>query len=742
MKLLTIILCLFTTSVYANQGDTIVVQTHNATHMNWYGTFDNWGVFPDTSYSFHKILLKYKMGCPTAGCSQWDYTTKIEILHRTGIWDSTSATVYYFSVNNNHPDSLYINLQPVYNTYYDTTAMNTDSSLATVFQIYFYTNPADPFQVTDSLMAYPANFFNYYYDSNGNVIDSLFVSNDSLFINDSTLVYTPFELIEPYEIARVITPYGGLYNNTWNHTWTFDVTDFAPLLHDSVEIRAFYGGWSDGFTATLTFEMIEGTPVRKPLKVQNLWSSGMGGFEYGITSNPIENHLISRTVNLSPDEKQVRVRVTPSGHSFGGNLNCAEFCQKNYHLFINNVNLFTQLMWRNDCGMNSLMHQGGTWLYDRSNWCPGEKAITRIHELTPLITPGGSFDIDMNIDPYTYTGGASFNPNYIIEAQLVTYENPAFSLDVAMEEIIAPNNDFNYNRFNPICNNPIIVIKNTGTTNLTSLEINYGIKGGTVQQQNWTGNLSFLETATIQLNSMTWGNTPTPDIFEVILANPNNQVDEYAFNDTMRTRLNFTSQYPEDIVLLLKTNNTAYQTYWQLKDDTGNIIAQTFAGQLSNNVIYRDTFHLTQGCYDLTIYDQAKNGLSFFANNDGTGYARIQKADGTSGVLKYFEADFGTQISQRFTVGYLTGLEEISDKVFLNVFPNPASEKLTIDISSPKTEKINVRIINLEGKIIYDNSFSSNHIPDISLEHFTPGIYYIRCQGDNWIQGQKFIVIK
>lgn len=737
------LLCLVTSAVFAGQGDTIFVQTHTNAHMNWYGTYDSWGVFPDSSKTFHKIVLKYKMGCPASGCSQWDYTTKIEILHKTGTWDSTSATAYYFSVNSTNPDSLYLNTQPVYITFFDTAAMTTDSSLASPFLIYFYTDSIDPFQITDSLLAYQGNYSNYYFDSNGNIIDSIPVQYDSLLINSSTVIYTPFEVIEPFEIARVITPYGGFYNASWNHTWTFDVTDFAPLLRDSVQIRAFYGGWSDGFTATLTFEMIEGTPVRKPVKVRNLWSSGMGGFEYGITSNPIENHLVPRSVNLAPEEKQARLRVTPTGHSFGGNQNCAEFCQKNYQIMVNSVSSFTQLMWRNDCGLNPLMHQAGTWLYDRSNWCPGEMAITRIHELTPLITPGSSFNIDMNVDAYTYSGGASFNPNYIIEAQLVSYEDPAFSLDATVEEIIAPNNDFNYNRFNPICNNPVIVIKNNGTTPLTSLLINYGIKGGVVQQKIWSGTLNFLQTTTVQLDSMTWGSTTgTDDIFEVIVFNPNGQADEYAHNDTMRNKINFTGQLPSDIVFVLKTNSAANQTSWQLKDDLGNIVAQVAAGSLQNNIIYKDTFNLAPGCYDLTIHDQAKNGLSFFANNEGTGYARIQKADGTSGVLKTFEPDFGTRISHRFTIGFTTDVQEVLNEVVFNVFPNPANDKITIDISSPKIEDIKIKIFNMDGKVKYENQFSSSTMPEITLEAFPAGIYYMSCEGKNWIKGRKFIIIK
>ena len=39
-------------------------------------------------------------------------------------------------------------------------------------------------------------------------------------------------------------------------------------------------------------------------------------------------------------------------------------------------------------GEVALYPQGGTWVYDRANWCPGDKATTRNHELTSYINNG------------------------------------------------------------------------------------------------------------------------------------------------------------------------------------------------------------------------------------------------------------------------------------------------------------------------------------------------------------------
>ena len=45
------------------------------------------------------------------------------------------------------------------------------------------------------------------------------------------------------ELARIISPYGWWFDSTWHFTWHVDITDFAYLLHDSVEVVFRHGGY-------------------------------------------------------------------------------------------------------------------------------------------------------------------------------------------------------------------------------------------------------------------------------------------------------------------------------------------------------------------------------------------------------------------------------------------------------------------------------------------------------------------
>lgn len=729
-EILVFALMMLTSSfTYAGPGDTTTVRAHDNAHMSWWGSYDAWGVFPSAVTTYRRINLDLTLGCPSNGCSDWDYTVQLEALRPTGTYDSTLVQAPYYTIGTNSPDTIRGNTNQVYVTFFNSTTGFTDSSLAGTFQVMIHNNSTDPFAITDSVLLYNCNYYNYYHDNQGNIIDSIFVGFDTTLLNAFTPTYNVFEVIERIELARVITPYGGYYPNTWRNTVTFDVTDFASILQDSVKLRAFYGGWSDGFTITLDFHFIEGTPPRTVQSIRNVYVSGPGGFPYGNANNSIENYLTPKTFALSNNETNAMLRVIPTGHG-AGTQNCAEFCLKNYQVLLNGTQYIQQPIWRNDCGKNHLIRQAGTWIYDRANWCPGEKGVIREHELTPLITPGSNLTIDMNLDPFTNTVGGQ-NPNYIMAVQLITYNDPNYNLDVSMEDIIAPSNNFYHNRSNPICQNPKVVIKNTGSNNLTSATITYGIKGAVASTFNWTGNLGFNQTAVVQLGSIDWNSTTNqPDKFYAYVSNPNGGTDQYALNDTMTSTVMFPVQHPSSFVLLFKSNLAPNENTYNIKDSQGNTVFSN--GILAANTIYRDTVSLAPGCYTFTMNDSGKDGLYFFANSDGTGYVRFVNAFGP-GVLKYFESDFGSNITYQFTVGYLLEQPEIEQVSEMLVYPNPTSDLIHIDMALPTAESGLVEVLSLDGKTLFSSVLASNdsHSVTIDMSNYPAGIYMVRYVSAN-----------
>jgi hypothetical protein len=731
MKKIILLIVLFNSinSLFA-LPDTVVVNTHNATHMNWYGSYDKWAVFPPDTSSFRKITLKYKLGCPGGGCSDWDYTTKVFVRHRTGAKDSTLQQAPHFTVNGNDVDSLLFANDTTYTYYYDSIAQATDSAASEALIILQYNDSLDPLTPTDTLWYWPAGYYNYEYDSTGAVIDSVWVSADSTWFQQYWSYYNVFDVIDEVEIGRLITPYGGNYTSSWSRTYMMDVTDYWPILQDSVEVRVFYDGWSDGFTVTLDFEMIEGTPPRKAYKVQNMWN---GGFPYGNTSDPIENYLMAKNITIDPAAAGVRLRILQTGHGFGGNQNCAEFCPKNNYIKVNTTQAFTNLVWRDNCGENSLFPQPGTWLYDRANWCPGDAVWPYVHELTPLVTAGQTYSIDMDMDAFTNVNNN--NCSYHVGSHLVYFEAPAHTVDAEMWDVLAPNNYPGYGRFNPICRAPKVVIRNAGTATLTSCTITYGIAGGPVQTYQWTGSLGFLDTAHVTLGAIDWY-TPTYErMFYATVSNPNSQADQYADNNTMRSAYNIPPSQTGDFIVVVKTNLSGFETSYELVDENGNIVMTRYG--LAANTIYRDTLHITQGCYQFRLLDSGKDGLNFWANNDGTGYARFTTLSNTT--IKSFTADFGTSVIYSFTVGYTVNVDEVSlDE--LNVYPNPANEVLHIDLPT-NTGNALVRVFDASGRVVITKELNVQSA-SLDISNLAAGLYNVVVSHDGQQVHRRIVVGK
>ncbi|MDC0249676.1 peptide-N-glycosidase F-related protein [Flavobacteriales bacterium] len=540
------------------------------------------------------------------------------------------------------------------------------------------------------------------------------------------------EIIENYELARVITPYGSGLANSWEFTHTFDVTDFIQVLRDSVEIRCHYSGWSSGFSATLDFEFIEGTPPRDVMKIENVYS---GSYNYINSSDFESTKLPMKYVQALPFNGGGKLRMTTTGHGFDNNQSAAEFKPINYYVKHNGMTLYTQSNWDANCGENPIYPQGGTWIYDRANWCPGTRAQTFEHEILSTVSfAGDSLDLDIDFQAYSWSGTQT--PSYIIECQFVQYKNPNFTNSVEIIDIIKPSLKDEHSRKNPVCGKPLIKIRNYGSTPLTQLEIEYKVLGGTINTYSWTGNLAFLETEEVELPSLnSWSGSD--NIFEVKLKNPNGQPDDYNENNSMKSEFETVPEYPETFAVWLGTNagvinslSQESETSWDIYDESGSPIYTS--GSLYANIQYRDTLTFSSGCYTFVVEDVDEDGLDFWANSDGSGMVRFREIGAT--WLAIFNADFGTNIVHQFRIGGTQSASTSPDSDNWDIFPNPTKDNILIKgIADNKTE---ILIIDNLGKRVFSVNLNKAEAisKTIDISHLRNGAYSVQIiNSDNKI---------
>ena len=720
--------------VQAQKADTIHVLSHKATHLGGHGDYYGWGVFPPDTNSYRKVFLNFTIGCPSSGCSQWDYTVRIYIDQNTRVKDSTLLQSSSFTVNGSTVDTLPAKKDTTYTTKYDTTTHTTDSTANIAYTIVQFKDSTHPTTPTDTLYWWKSGYYNFYYNSSGKKIDSIWVTADTTMYVKFYHYYNVFDSIATYEIARLITPYAGYYSKTWTYPMQFDITDFVSLMHDSVKVDVYYDGWSDGFSATCDFEMITGMPEHKAYKVRNMWT---GSFPFGNPSDPISNYLTPTAVKIDSAAAAVRLRVLETGHGEDASNNCAEFCGYYQHLSVNGKEHFTPLVWRDDCGMNALYHQAGTWLYNRANWCPGSLVNPYLDDLSPYITPNKTDTILMAMDPYTSSGGAY----YIVGATLVYYGAINYSLDAAIEDILSPNNYFPYNRFNPVCGNPRVVKRNSGSTPLTSLDIAYGQQGATPNTFHWTGTLLFDQTDTVTLPVVSLTNSANYT-FVATISNPNGGTDLNPDNNTYQTKYIIVPNYPSSFIIELHTNLAAWENSYTLVDDLGNVIRHDSG--FANSTLYRDTVYLPNGCYHFQLNDAGGDGLSFFANSDGNGSISFNKNAKPATTIVNFQPDFGTSISQNFTVGATVGIDEIQPvAIDYTVFPNPAKDEITLSGLDASDKEKNVRIYSVMGELVYEITVPAKASTyKISLIGLAEGLYCINISNADGQVVKKVMVIK
>jgi hypothetical protein len=166
----------------------------------------------------------------------------------------------------------------------------------------------------------------------------------------------------------------------------------------------------------------------------------------------------------------------------------------------------------------------------------------------------------------------------------------------------------------------------------------------------------------------------------------------------------------------------------------------TFAGRLLN----RQTLLNWDVAYEqgITNYDVERSA-------DGKSFSKLGSvtAKGNNGVaqLKYDYTDpapFNGSTFYRLKINEQNGTfnyskvirVELSEVATLNVYPNPASDKVTIDFSSTESKKMSFRLLDVQGKVIEVKEVSAmpgmNKV-EWNVSALAAATYYLQLDGIN-----------
>ncbi len=251
----------------------------------------------------------------------------------------------------------------------------------------------------------------------------------------------------------------------------------------------------------------------------------------------------------------------------------------------------------------------------------------------------GRFDISWNgasaatrlrdwLDPSSISTGTldGWNPN-----------QAAVALDAGIQGINNPSG--------ALCSTgnftPEVVLRNFGSTTLTSVDIEYSIDGGAVSTYSWSGSLATNSTAVVTLPAQSAANGA--HTFEAATVDPNGGTDEN--NSNNGSVANFNVNLNGQLVdFVLEIDCYGSEVEWMLEDGSSNVIHEGGPyTDLTGGETITQEWCLNAECYTFTIMDDFGDGMngsqwpgcsidgSYTISQSGTVLAEIMATDSDYG---------------------------------------------------------------------------------------------------------------
>ncbi len=102
----------------------------------------------------------------------------------------------------------------------------------------------------------------------------------------------------------------------------------------------------------------------------------------------------------------------------------------------------------------------------------------------------------------------------------------------------------------------------------------------------------------------------------------------------------------------------------------------------------------------------------------------------------------GCSNSDTISVQFSIGVNQIAAADLLEVYPNPASDKVSIHMNLNQASDLTIRILDLKGRtVLYDmkKDVNGEFRLEYMLDNITPGMYFIHLDTNNGFSVHRLV---
>lgn len=284
----------------------------------------------------------------------------------------------------------------------------------------------------------------------------------------------------------------------------------------------------------------------------------------------------------------------------------------------------------------------------------------------------------------------------------------------------------------------IVDMQNLGSGNLTAATLVLKQGSTVLNTYNWTGNLATYGIASVTVGQVT-PTAPTTYTIEITSA------DDVTSNNTLTQELSSApAAATASITVQITTDAYGSETTWTLTNGVGTTVASggpysdlSAAGTTAQTPVTYSA-PTADDCYTLTVNDSYGDGM-----DAGYGSGSYTVTDGSANVLVTggVFTDVATGKFKSGSGGSTGGINELTNESF-KVFPNPASDKLTVSFDAENAD-YTIAVLDLTGRTVVSNNYSNlagSQEISVPVSDLSTGNYIVKISTNGVSFNQKVVI--